>query len=1277
MKHLSRYMKWLGDVFPAISKYRTLIVTLSALVVFVTTYLLILPVLTLDEDEAEAQGGIDVPQAEQIEGEPDPADEPGTLTRSSKAFTVSIDYGKGSGLTQDTELSAEEILDVKGHKKDFKDYRELALAAVKEKTGKSVDLELARFFDITLEDQDGKIEPSGNVDVFVDLDDQPSVSGDGDFYIIHYTENEKTGKTEAAVLDDKDSGFDVKKNKIRSVRFTADSFSVYGIVYTVDFHWEADGNTYEYSMPGGSVTALGDIVESLGLAQGELQEFMADVDDVQFSDPALVWTGKAADETTAGALKEANGLEPEYSAELTAEQIEEINETKIAAGDWALISLKPFDSEETLTVTMKNGDQWTVMVTDASYGITAVTDLDGAKGALINPVRNNAVQDAPHSQAGRLRAEAVTIDTARNNISTNNPSAQLAEWTFTRVGTSGNNYTIRSDAGYLNINGNNVSVSQNAQNLRVDTNASGQIRIISGEYALNNWWSDTANGYGAYNNLSNTTNPDEWFTLYALGAPNVPHVTVHYVDRNGTVLTGVQYTGSNSDIVDNGDGTFMIPYSTSGSIDLRTQFDFSSVGDEQKEYTYANTHLAGKDASGNDLTYEGYLIDSVLTGANGNMTFKTDTGETNKNFFESDDVLGNLNYGPLKTYSLTGTINARPSNDGSKFVYVASNNKDIYVILDPLPKYDAESAGSGGAMDPAEPTLEKTMESNEDGTYTLSLKVDAHAASVSETNKANVLFVVDTSSSMRQETNPEKTRSRITDTHDAVKKFGEDLLDYNANHGSDAIEVAMITFDGSVDERLDWTTEKDVFTENVDEYLRYKYLHKGTDWEDGLKTALDKIKNDTDDDPTFVVFFTDGEPSQYTNFNGKSYNNNQNPINPGEYSEQVSGGYPNFYSYFLCREGSKDEMRAIVDSGAKLYGVYAYNSTNQYYDGYNGHEDGAKMLHNAIKYGYNTSEDLENELFYEAHGTDDLKDAFDKIFNLITESVGFTNVVVNDGIAAGVTSSTVVDGDVSGFTYIIRNKAGEVVYKVTVAPNGVPEGVSAAEGTPIFTIGNDPPVVGEKKTVATTKIKTDADGQPVTDTNGKIQTEDVDVEVYYYKDADDNEYIMPISTTGENITWDLSPLGVLKDGYSYEVNFVVWPNQEAYDLVADLNNGKRPDLEAATHWETQPIQTDSAGRQYRKGGFTDYPYISRYEDSGIYSAMSNTDQAVDYYKADKKIVNGNEVTEYTGPHNKTVDPPDPMPLTAAYSEIALHAPSAWSSIQMRSGFSSTAFRPVS
>ena len=47
-----------------IHEKRKLILALSCLVVFITTYVLILPAFTLDKEEATEQGGIDVPGTE-------------------------------------------------------------------------------------------------------------------------------------------------------------------------------------------------------------------------------------------------------------------------------------------------------------------------------------------------------------------------------------------------------------------------------------------------------------------------------------------------------------------------------------------------------------------------------------------------------------------------------------------------------------------------------------------------------------------------------------------------------------------------------------------------------------------------------------------------------------------------------------------------------------------------------------------------------------------------------------------------------------------------------------------------------------------------------------------------------------------------------------------------------------------------------------------------------------------------------------------------------------
>ena len=183
---------------------------------------------------------------------------------------------------------------------------------------------------------------------------------------------------------------------------------------------------FEFSIPGGGFVSLEHVVEALGIAgigendacnAGEgagteeksantgssyeesislnkvevseaAKKFVADVADVEFSSSELVWVGKVDADSTVGGLKVSHGLEVQYSAELTEEQIAEINNSVVEAGDWALISVQPFTSEESLTVTMKNGDQFVVKVTDGQ----TIADYDSivpGRDYILYVVRNN------------------------------------------------------------------------------------------------------------------------------------------------------------------------------------------------------------------------------------------------------------------------------------------------------------------------------------------------------------------------------------------------------------------------------------------------------------------------------------------------------------------------------------------------------------------------------------------------------------------------------------------------------------------------------------------------------------------------------------------------------------------------------------------------------------------------------------------------------------------------------------------------------------------------
>ena len=107
--------------------------------------------------------------------------------------------------------------------------------------------------------------------------------------------------------------------------------------------YEINGKVYAFSIPGGEAIPLIELVDLLHILEdaraGEFEDaaaFVARVTNVEFTDPTLV---------------------------------EVVHED----GVWALQSLEPFTSEEALTVTMDDGEQFVVQVTDAQIRTSVIT----------------------------------------------------------------------------------------------------------------------------------------------------------------------------------------------------------------------------------------------------------------------------------------------------------------------------------------------------------------------------------------------------------------------------------------------------------------------------------------------------------------------------------------------------------------------------------------------------------------------------------------------------------------------------------------------------------------------------------------------------------------------------------------------------------------------------------------------------------------------------------------------------------------------------------------
>ncbi|MBO6164045.1 MAG: hypothetical protein J6N77_03250, partial [Lachnospiraceae bacterium] len=114
---------------------------------------------------------------------------------------------------------------------------------------------------------DGKIQKVEAVDItFRNADGEP-IQPAKPIRVTMLPKTIKSAEDATVVHVDEDGNADVVEAQAEGAKlqFEAEKFSVYAIVYTVDFEYEVNGKMYQFSLPGGGFVSFTDLVEVLGI----------------------------------------------------------------------------------------------------------------------------------------------------------------------------------------------------------------------------------------------------------------------------------------------------------------------------------------------------------------------------------------------------------------------------------------------------------------------------------------------------------------------------------------------------------------------------------------------------------------------------------------------------------------------------------------------------------------------------------------------------------------------------------------------------------------------------------------------------------------------------------------------------------------------------------------------------------------------------------------------------------------------------------------------------
>ncbi len=1101
--------------------------------------------------------------------------EAGELTDGDDTYLVSVAYSEEARIPGNAALFTEELTETGPY-----------LAAAEEMLQAGQTMVGSRFFDIEIQDGEGvKIEPENPVSVTISVEGIDSADG---VTVVHFPEHEEAVSEDSgiealaernAVLsvlssaaadleifdgtdpepsDASDEPFemeivDAEIGEDGRITFEADGFSVYGVVWTRTLVTEVltdGGELFEVSVTYDETAGL---PEDASLRVTEFAE-----GSPEYADAWKAVTGEDYVDTS-------DENPEERTFRIAGEQ-------RFLPAGMAALDISIFDGEgqklepaapvqvsvlvKSLPESFENGDGEAAVTVrhlrETPDGVTAetVASADGSAGEVT--VEENSLTAA--FTVDGFSTYTITWEGAVANSSTN---LRFLEGNYNRatvqvnyVDTDGNPIPRPSGIGdSVNVNFNefpyiyNITTSDLARSITGYTYQGAHIDGYTGSEVSSVTVTRTQSGVFWNPTYRYSADVSSLYLVYSGQQPSTG-ITVHYGYMNGNEFV---------EFKEDEDGN--VPAGTTVPKPARygDQWDLEM---EIPGYRYVTTRLNnavnGREISPLLNTDPPYVDNTKNTFENADLSAHPSyTSSTAPTSFKSEwryRQLSGIDWNPTgDSWNYTSTEHVT-GNGVTKPVSFAESDRDIYVIYE---KGSMVGGGSteGNPPDPGTlnaPDTDKQVNSNHDGTYDVTLSATSERKDASASTKANVIIVLDTSWSM-YEKDAGNGQSRMAVTKTAIGSLADKLFALNAEE-SDTVELAFVTFAQRVRNeeemrRIYSGTNASAFKNMVNGLD----CASGTNWDDALYAADHIYFNDND--PTYVVFITDGDPISCAH-----------PY--GTYSDWDGGTYYNGRSNYQYALAAKNQADLIVAHNKTLYTIGAFGDISNL---------------QAIGGTY----------LGQADNTGAINGYFDDIISEITSSLGYRDIVINDGITA-LSSTGLASGDISSLRYYRsggKNPNGSEKYDHT-ANNG--HGVLWEDAPAAYLLE----VKEENGTVKFYK-------------NG-METLLADL-----TSLTEAEYLAKYPAGTRTVIWDINPdsQDLMEDGVTYTMIFTMWPSQAAYDLVANLNN--------------RTVKYDELGQAER-----DQVFLG---DDGVYYLKTNTSASVDYTTV--RMVNG----QASG---------DPVPATA-------------------------------